>query len=178
MVLFISSSLLSNALFGFRKKKKEQKEKEKAQQNVFAGMQELSRTMQAGPDAVREAMAMLDDPEMKAEVDKMMKDPEFQREINRLQNDPRVIDSMQEIQAQMESQPGGIQGVTRQAERDLASAHVRAPSGASAAEVGMAELQRIANNPAEMKKTLDMLNDPEVQAEVQRMMKDPNFQVG
>lgn len=161
----------SDALFGFGKKKKEKREK--AKNDVSAGISMLSNTVK-DKDALKDALAALDDPEMMQEVEKMMQDPDFKKEIEAYTNSPEFQAAMEQTKAEIERVQRIKQANTGSSRGDIA-ARGTVRGGSANADLGMAELQRMASDPEAMADTMKMLQDPEVQAEVQKLMQDPEF---
>lgn len=108
-----------------------------------------------------------------AEVEKLMNSPEFKAEMEALMERPEMKQAMEATNELMQD-PEKLQEFYSELQKGMASL-AGEEGGAGAAALGLEGLAAAAQNPSFLKDTLGMLDDPEVQAEVKKLMEDPAF---
>lgn len=127
----------------------------RAMQTGMAGLKEASNN----PAMLAQLMRDLSDPELMAEAKKMMENPQFQKQMKEMANDKTFQDS---IKKSVEMMNDPAQGAAMEAKME----HML--------KVGNNQLKNQAGNM--MNDAMAAMNNPEVMAQVAKMVKDPNFQ--
>merc|ERR1712224_1188102 len=128
-----------------------------ALKDLHTGMAGLKEATQ-NPALLAQLMRDLQDPELMAEAKKMMENPEFQKKAKEMSNTKEFKDSIK----------GSI---------DM----LKDPAKAAEAEAKMEHMLKVGNNQLKnmagnvMEDAMAAMSNPEVMAEVSKMVKDPNF---
>jgi len=121
----------------------------------MAGLKEASNN----PAMLAQLMRDLQDPQLMAEAKKMMESPAFQKQMKEMTNDKAFQESIKKSVEMMND-----------------------PAQAAAMEAKMEHMMKVGNEALKaqagnlMEEAMAAMNNPEVMAEVAKMVKDPGFQ--
>jgi len=133
----------------------------------MAGLQEAAKN----PALLAQLLQDLQDPEMMKEAQKMMENPEFKKQMKKMaetkdfkENVKKSLDMMKDptTAARLEAQ---MEHMVKVGGEQLKK------GAASAMEIGMASI----SNPEVMAEMLKMMKDPNFQQQIAAMTKDPSF---
>jgi len=131
---------------------------ERALKDLQTGMAGLKEATQ-NPALLAQLMRDLQDPELMAEAKKMMDNPQFQKQMKEMSNTKEFKDSTK-ASVDMLNDPGKAAAMEAKIEHMM--------------KVGNDQLKNAAGNV--MEDAMAAMGNPEVMAEMSKMIKDPNFQ--
>mmetsp|Transcript_25854 Transcript_25854/g.45584 ORF Transcript_25854/g.45584 Transcript_25854/m.45584 type:complete len:204 (-) Transcript_25854:223-834(-) len=151
--LFVVFACVVSVAVGAKKEDEEQ-----ALNDLYTGMAGLKEAAQ-NPALLAQLMRDLQDPEMMAEAKKMMDSPAFQKKMKEMSNTKDFKDATKKTVDMMKDP-------AKAAELEAKMEHMM--------KVGSEQLKNAAGNV--MEDAMAAMNNPEVMAEMSRMIKDPSFQ--
>eukprot|EP00636_Phaeomonas_parva_P009806 CAMPEP_0118883270 /NCGR_PEP_ID=MMETSP1163-20130328/22360_1 /TAXON_ID=124430 /ORGANISM="Phaeomonas parva, Strain CCMP2877" /LENGTH=220 /DNA_ID=CAMNT_0006820613 /DNA_START=152 /DNA_END=814 /DNA_ORIENTATION=+ len=168
LLLLLLAVSASAGLFGGKKKEEEKDGAARARAGV-----DYMRGAMGDSAELRQALAMLDDPNVIAEVQQMMSDPKFKAEMEKYTSDPRFQQSVEQANEMLgESAAADMLKDPKVYEQYLKMFS----TGKENMMRGVQHMQAAMADPKEMAAAMEMLKDPDTMAEVERMMADPEFQ--